>query len=455
VVNAIYYACVSGILLIKFMFNVLNTKLKAYVQKKIVDYTKAYFAAHPEVKLVVVAGSVGKTSTKMAISTILGQKYRVRVHEGNHNMEFSAPLAILGIPYPEDVWSVKQWRKVFRAADARVLQPADVDIIVQELGADHPGDIARFGAYLRPDIAVITSITPEHMEYFQTMDAVAREELTAANFSKTAIINRDDIDGRYASYLTNPNVVTYGTSDAAEYHFSSQSFSLGTGRQGSFTAPEFPQPVAATINVLGEHSIRPAVAAAVVGVKLGLSPSEIASGLGLIKPVAGRMQLLHGTQNSTIIDDTYNSSPVAAKGAVETLLSLEAPQRIALLGSMSELGAVSAEEHVKIGKMFHPDDVDWVVTVGEEAQKYLMPAAHANGCQVKSFLSAVDAGAFVHGQLRPGGLVLAKGSQNGIFVEEAVKILLKHPEDNRLLVRQSPSWMAHKEAFFAQFTEGN
>lgn len=429
-------------------------KLKNYVKQKIEGYTKAYFAAHPEIRLVIVAGSVGKTSTKMAISTMLSQKYRVRVHEGNHNMEFSAPLAILGIPYPEDVWSIKQWRAVFRAADARVLQPTDVDVIIQELGADHPGDIARFGAYLQPDIAVITSVTAEHMEYFQTMEAVAREELTAANFSKMAIINRDDIDGQYANYLTNPNVFTYGTSSTAEYYFADQMFDLNKGHQGVLTAPELQQPIPATINVLGEHNIRPAVAAAVVGIKLGMQPADITNGLNQITPVAGRMKLLRGTQNSIIIDDTYNSSPVAAKGAIDTFLSLDAPQRIAILGSMSELGAVSAEEHTKLGKMFHPDDVDWVITVGEEAQKYLAPAAHSNGCQIKSFLSSVDAGAFAHGQLHPGGLVLAKGSQNGIFVEEAVKILLRHPEDNRLLVRQSPAWMAHKEEFFAQFAEG-
>ncbi len=434
--------------------SMFQKKLKNYVKQKIEGYTKAYFAAHPEIKLVVVAGSVGKTSTKMAISTMLGQKYRVRVHEGNHNTEFSAPLAILGIPYPEDVKSIKQWRNVFRAADARVLQASDVDVIIQEIGADHPGDISRFGTYLNPDIAVITSVTAEHMEYFQTMEAVAREELAAANFSKMAIINRDDIEGQYANYLTNPNVVTYGTSDTAEYHFSDQSFSLEQGHQGSFVAPEFPQPISATINVLGKHNVRPAVAAAAVGVKLGLSPAEIANGLNQITPVAGRMRLLPGTQNSIIIDDTYNSSPVAALGAIETFLGLESSQRIAIMGSMSELGAMSADEHAKIGAMFTPDNVDWLITVGEEAEKYLAPAAHHNGCQVKSYRSSVEAGAFAHAQLHPGALVLAKGSQNGIFVEEAVKILLRHPEDNRLLVRQSPAWMAHKEEFFAQFTEG-
>jgi UDP-N-acetylmuramoyl-tripeptide--D-alanyl-D-alanine ligase len=87
-----------------------------------------------------------------------------------------------------------------------------VDIIVQELGADYPGDIEQFGTYLKPDIAVVTAVTPEHMEFFKTMDAVAHEELAAANFSKLALINRDDIDGAYAQYLNNPNLDTYGTS---------------------------------------------------------------------------------------------------------------------------------------------------------------------------------------------------------------------------------------------------
>ncbi len=428
-------------------------KFKTYIKQKVEGYVKAYFAAHPEVKLVVVAGSVGKTSTKMAIATMLGQRYRVRLHEGNHNTELSAPLAILGVPYPEDVKSISQWRKVFRAAQLRVLQPPDVDVIIQELGADHPGDIAQFGAYLRPDIAVITSVTAEHMEFFRTMDAVAQEELSTANFSKYALINRDDIEGRYANFLTNPNVQTYGTSSAAEYHFESQSFNPEQGHQGVFTAAEFPQPITATIKVLGEHNLRPVVAAAVVGIKLGLTATEVANGLSKVTPVAGRMRLLPGTRDSTIIDDTYNSSPLAAESAITTFLGIEAPQRIAILGSMNELGSISAEEHTKLGKMFHPDDIDWVVTVGEEANKFIATAAHSNGCQVKSFLSSVDAGAFVHSVLRPGALVLAKGSQGDIFVEEAVKILLRHPEDNRLLVRQSSAWMAHKEEFFAKFTE--
>lgn len=430
------------------MFNGFRKRYKQKVQLKLEQAVVSYFTAHPEVKLIVVTGSVGKTSTKTAIATLLSQRYRVHMHEGNHNTEMSVPLAILNIPYPENVRSFSQWRQAIKAARARTLMPTDVDVIIQELGADQPGDIAAFGRYLRPYAAVVTAVTPEHMEFFKTLDAVAFEELQAANFSQFALINRDDIDGRYAEYLTNSNLDTYGTSAAAEYHFEEQNFRLDKGREGTFTGPEVPDGIGVTINVLGEHNVRPAIAAAAIGVKFNLTAADIKTGLEMIRPVPGRMNLLNGLNSSLIIDDTYNSSPAAAVSAVQTFYSIDTPQRIAIMGSMNELGDSSAAEHEKVGKLFHPDIVDWVITVGEEAEKYLAPAARSNGCQVKSFMNSVQAGAFAHSVLEQGALVLAKGSQNGGYVEESVKILLHNQADSSKLVRQSPAWMATKEAYF-------
>lgn len=430
------------------MFKGLQRKYRDNVQKKLEEAVVNYFGAHPEVKLIVVAGSVGKTSTKTAVATMLAQKYRVRLHEGNHNTQMSVPLAILGVPYPDNIKSFSAWRTAIKQANARILAPTDVDVIIQELGADHPGDIDHFGTYLKPDIAVITAVTPEHMEFFKTMDAVAHEELAAGNFSKLALINRDDIDGAYAQHLNNPNIDTYGTSSAAEYHFEQQDFTVEDGHVGKFVGNELPSGVSATIKVIGEHNLRPAVAAAAVGLKFSLTGEEIAAGLANIRPIAGRMNILRGLNGSTIIDDTYNSSPVAASSAVQTFYSMQAPQRIAIMGSMNELGDSSAAEHEKIGKMFHPDMVDWVITVGEEAGKYLAPAAHAQGCQVKSFQNAVQAGAFAHSVLDKGALILAKGSQGDVYCEEAVKILLLDQTDIAKLVRQSPAWMATKEEYF-------
>jgi UDP-N-acetylmuramoyl-tripeptide--D-alanyl-D-alanine ligase len=431
------------------MFKGLQQKYKLRVKKKLEQAVVAYFTAHPEVKLIVVTGSVGKTSTKTAIATMLSQKYRVRLHEGNHNTDMSVPLAILGVPYPDNIRSFFAWHDVIKAARARILAPTDVDVIIQELGADQPGDVAAFGQYLKPYMSVVTAVTPEHMEFFKTLDAVAHEELTAANFSQLALINRDDIEGRYAEYLTNPNLDTYGTSAAAEYHFEEQDFTLEKGHVGKFVAPEIPAGVQASVQVIGDHNVRPAIAAAAVGVKFGLNADEISKGLGAIRPVPGRMNMLRGLNGSMIIDDTYNSSPIAASSAIQTFYGLQAPQRIAIMGSMNELGESSAAEHEKIGRMFHPDMVEWVITVGEDAGKYLAPAAHSQGCQVKSFTNAVQAGAFAHSVLdQQGSLILAKGSQNGGYVEEAVKILLVDQSDASKLVRQSPAWMATKEAFF-------
>ncbi|MFZ2126533.1 MAG: Mur ligase family protein [Candidatus Microsaccharimonas sp.] len=421
---------------------------KFIIRSKLEGYVKKYFKKHPEVKLVIVTGSVGKTSTKIAIGTVLAERFRVRLHEGNHNSEISAPLAMLGIDFPESLRSFGSWLTAFKAAKQRIKDPADVDVIIQEVGTDGIGQVPHFGKYAHPDVAVVTAVSPEHMEFFKTLDAVAAEELSAANFSKTALINRDDIDGKYAADLTNPNISTYGTTDAAEYHFIEEDFSIEDGFKGKLVAKEWEEPLEVTLKVMGEHSIRSAVAAAAVGVKIGLTYDEVKRGLGKIRAVKGRMNMLRGFEKSIIIDDTYNSSPLAAVSALQTLYSLDAPARIAVLGTMNELGATSAAEHEVLGKLCDPNLLTHVVTVGEEAEKYLAPAARANGCHVVSFRSALEAGAFVHKSLEPGAAILFKGSQGNVYLEEAVKMVLHSTDDESQLVRQSAHWMKIKQKFF-------
>lgn len=426
---------------------------KSYIQKKLENYVRQYFAAHPDVKLVAVSGSVGKTTTKTNIARVLSGRYRVRMLEGNHNTHLSAPIAILGIDYPENVRSIFSWLAVLRAAKLRVKQPADVDVIVQELGSDKPGDLAQFAAYLRPAIGVVTGVTPEHMEFFSSIEKVAEEELATANFSQIALINRDDIEGRFANFLTNRAIDTYGTTSAAEYRFEIDDFTLENGYTGRVIAPEFKEPVSATVRVFGEHTLRPAMAAVAVAVKLGLSAQDIVQGLASIAPVPGRMNILRGVKHSTLIDDTYNSSPAAAAAAMQTLYAQQAPQRIAILGSMNELGASSQEEHQKLGNLCDPNLLAWVITVGDEAERYLAPHAKARGCQVKSFKSALDAGAFAHSVMEDDALILVKGSQGDIYLEEAVKILLHETSEDQALVRQSPAWMKRKNDFFSSLQQ--
>ncbi len=432
------------------IFAMIVGMLKGFIQKRLENYVRAYFAKHPEVRLVIVTGSVGKTSTKTNIARMLSQKLRVRMQAGNHNTEMSAPLGILGIDYPENVRSILSWLAVFRATKKRINDPADVDVIVQELGSEHPGEIPHFGTYLRPYLAVVTGVTPEHMEFFGSIEKVAEEELTAINFSENGLINRDDIDGRFASFITNANIDTYGTTSAAEYRFEIDDFSLEHGYSGYVVSSDFPETIEATIRVVGEHSLRPVIASVVVGLKFGLSAEEIAAGLGAVEPVAGRMNILRGQDESILIDDTYNSSPAAAEAALRTLYGLDAPQRIAVLGSMNELGADSQLEHEKLGDLCDPNLLAWVITVGDEANRFLAPRARARGCQVKSFISPLDAGAFVHSVLEKDSVVLLKGSQGNIYLEEATKMLLHSTDDDRWLVRQSQQWMKIKNDFFSK-----
>lgn len=425
------------------------TMFKQLIRQKLESYVYEYFKKHPEVKLVVITGSVGKTSTKRAVATLLSQKYRVRMHEGNYNSDMAAPLAMLGIEYPENIRNPLEWLAVFKAAKLRIAQRTDVDVVIQELGTDRPGDIAHFGKYLKPDLAIITAVTPEHMEFFGTLDAVAKEELSVSSFSGYTLINRDDIDGKYADFETNPNFSTYGLTPQAEYRLENQGYNLNRGYNGLIVTPGQP-PYMVQANVIGEHSLRPVIGAAAAATILGLNKQEISEGVAAIKAVPGRMNLLPGIDGTTIIDDTYNSSPAAAEAAMRTLYTFDlAPQRIAVMGSMNELGATSQNEHEKLAQLCDPNTLGWLVTVGGEANKYLAPAARARGVQVKECENAIAAGEFVRSVTEPGAVILVKGSQGGIYLEEAVKILCLMSRDVEL-VRQSSAWMNIKDEFFSQ-----
>ena len=415
-----------------------------HIRKKLAKYVRLYFQAHPEIKVVVVDGSVGKTSTRVRLAEVLAQKYRVRMELENDDSDIGVLLLMLGLPYPEDLSSYSEWRGIFKRAEAAVKAPADVDVIIQELDADHTSRISHFNQFIIPDIAVITAVSPIHMDAFKTVEGVAQEEMSAANFSKMAVINRDDVDGeKYGALLTNPNIVTYGNNSEANYSFVAQDFEAGGGYVGYFETPGIGQ-IAAKVNVVGEHNLRPVIAAVAVGAKMGLSRNEIEAGIARVKPLQGRLNVLRGMNESLVLDDTFDSSPATVTAALKTLYGVAAPARIAVFSDLVELGEMSEAEHKRIGEMCDPNMLSWVVTVGEESEKYLAPAARARGCQVKSFREAVEAGGFVSSVIEKGAVVLFNGAAS-MFLEEAVKIVLHASEEELQLVRQSERWMEKKQ----------
>lgn len=422
---------------------------KFIVQYRLEQLVKKYFRTHKDVRLVVVAGSVGKTTTKFAIAEVLSQKFRVRFQEGNYNSEMSVPVSLLGVEYPSDIRSVSQWMKVIKAMKTKISQPSDIDIIVQELGTDRIGQIPHFGKYLKPDIAVITAISPEHMEYFHDMQNVAKEELSVAEYSKQALINGDDIDPKYQLMINNPLVSTYGLASSNHYFFSLDEFNLDKGYKGAVEGVEISGNIPTDLMVFGAHSIRTVVAAAAVGIKFGMSPDDISKGMTRVKPVPGRMNVLPGINGIKIIDDSYNSSPLSVKLALQTLYNLTGDSKVAVLGDMNELGASSEQEHLNVGKLCNPKNLKMLVTVGKNAQELIATTAAANGCKVKSFKTSKEAGSFLVSNLPHNSIVLFKGSEGGIYLEEAIKPILLHSSLDSQLVRQSSVWLERKEKFFA------
>lgn len=375
-------------------------------------------------KVIGVAGSIGKTSTKLAIASVLQNGFRVRYQEGNYNDLVSVPLVFFGQKLPS-LFNPLAWMIVFWQNEKQLRSAYPFDVVVVELGSDGPGQIARFKSSLKLEIAVITAITPEHMQSFKTLDNVANEELSVQSFATLMIANKDLCDDKYISGL--PQMLTYGIKNQADYTYEK----LGIAKK--------PESLAEQYSVL---------AAASVAYKLGLQQDKINAAIIGVRPFAGRMQKLAGVNNSTIIDDSYNSSPDAVKMALDELYSISASQKIAVLGNMNELGDYAAQAHEQVGDYCDPKQLEMVVTVGPEANQFLGKAAEAKGCRVERFDNPYKAGEFIRPQVKPGAVILVKGSQNKVFAEETIKSLLANPADSSKLVRQEAHWMDIKRKAF-------
>lgn len=390
-------------------------------------------------RVIAVAGSIGKTSTKLAVAHVLGGGKRVLYQNGNYNDRLTVPLIFFEQTEPS-IFNIWAWLRLLRSNGRKIRRSYPYDFVVVELGTDGPGQLGAF-AYLRPEIVVVTAVAPEHMEYFHDLGTVAAEELSVSRYAQRLLLSHDAIDAKY--YRDIPHV-SYGA--GGDY----QSISKSRGLKGQTVELQLPgeRSLSVAVPVLGKQGTAIVLAATAVADAAGLSEGAIKQGLETLPPTAGRMQILAGIKQSTVIDDTYNASPVAVAAALDVLYVQKAPQRIAILGSMNELGDTSRDAHTQIGTYCDPKKLAYVVTVGVDAKKYLAPAAKKAGCKVKSFLSPHEAGTFVARQLKSRAVVLAKGSQNGVFAEEAIKPLLNHKDDESRLVRQSAYWLKVKRSQF-------
>ncbi len=400
-----------------------------------------------------VSGAVGKTTTKIAIGTVLKEKYRVLVQPGSFNDEIGLPLACFNLELPGNIFNPFPWFRILAKMELQIHRPYPYDVLVIEVGTDAPGEIPRTLTYVQPDIGVVTAVAAEHMEYFGNLDAVAAEELALVAGSKRAVVNHDDIAEKYRRRYVDEapgEHYYYGLGKQGDYSFELATTDPVQGTTGTLLKNGHAKVVGITFGLYGRHSAKVAAAAYAVGDLMKLSPNQLEAGIQAIRPVAGRMNSLPGVNGAVIVDDSYNSSPEAAVAALEALNQVAgANRRIAIMGSMNELGEAGPRYHTEVGTACA--GVDLLVTVGELANKHLGPAAVKAGLDPRNWKPADSpyaAGEFLRLMLTAGDVVLAKGSQNGVFTEEAVKLLLADPADAAKLVRQSPTWMRLKARQF-------
>lgn len=400
--------------------------------------------------IVGVTGSVGKTSTKSAIASVLGAKFRVRADLKNYNNEIGVPLSIIGAETGGR--SLFAWMTVFMKALGLLLFRSleYPDILVLEMGADKPGDIAYLVSLAPCRVAVVTAVSPAHTEFFGSVENVRKEKgLLVSHLPPdgTAVLNADDPAVASMRDNTSAKVIMYGFSERADVRANDAVLSKEGGDRwvGMRCDVETQQERAALFipGAIGHHQVSAALAAAAVGLSFGLTLTDAALGLRSYRPPPGRGTLLSGIKQTLIIDDSYNSSPAAAHAALVALATFpSAKRRIACLGEMAELGPLSKEEHVRLGRRVAELHLDRLFTVGENAHVTADAARDAGlpAERIASFPSATEAGLAIQKDIAPGDVLLVKGSQVS-RTEHVVKELMAEPERaQELLVRQGPEW---------------
>lgn len=392
----------------------------------------SYIKKHKPVVIGVV-GSVGKTGTKRAIAHVLSAQKKVAWQDGNYNDLVTVPLVFFGQEEPS-LYNPFAWLATHFRMFGMLSNPG-ADVVVLELGTDGIGQIQAFGKFVKLDIAVVTAISHEHMENFENIEAVAKEELAVMDFADKVFVEEDVV--QYLSDTQRAHVKTYGSSNINDYWFQTQDdlVKLHTSKGVVSAHPK----------LHGQHQMSALIIASEIATQLNLKAENIAESVESLQSMPGRMNVLSGKQGSVIIDDTYNSSPSAVVEALDYLYEQPTTKKIAVLGNMNEMGSHSPDLHRQVADKCDPEKLDMVITIGQDANKYLAPAAEDKGCLVQQFDSPYKIGEFLASQDLSNTTILFKGSQNGVYLEEAVKLVLADNSDAKYLVRQSDYWLKRKQ----------
>jgi UDP-N-acetylmuramoyl-tripeptide--D-alanyl-D-alanine ligase len=352
--------------------------------------------------LIGITGSTGKTTTKEAIAHVLSKRFRVLKSEGNFNNHFGLPLTLLRLE-PEH------------------------DAAVIEMGMSHAGEIAALSKIAQPEIGVVTNVAPVHLEFFKSIDEIARakfELIESLPAGGTAVLNADD---EYVSQFGRDfhgKVVLYGLRSSADVRAENVKHHGAEGSTFDVVAGSCRQH--ASLQLVGEHNIYNALAAFAVGLDRGLTLSEAVGALVTLAPADKRGEVVK-LGNITIINDCYNSNPKALDAMVDALAAMPAKRRIVVAGEMLELGPAGEEMHRSSGRYIAEKKIDVLLGVCGLAQS-MVDTARKSGMRAEFLATPQEAGEWLVREAREDDVVLLKASR-GVKLEQALDYWKSHRAD--------------------------
>lgn len=361
----------------------------------------AFYREQLPVKVIGITGSVGKTSTKEFVASVLARKLSVHKTEGNFNNEIGLPLTVLQI------------REEHEAA-------------VVEMGISHFGEMHRLSEIAKPDVCVLTNIGQSHLEFLGTREGILKAKSEIFDFAApgaSVCINGDDDMLAGIRDVKGKRPIRFGLDTSNDIYADSI---VNQGLFGSRATIHTPQSgFEVSVPLPGEHMLYNALAATAVGKLFGLTNEQIAEGIAQVKPVGGRSHIIRGGEY-TVIDDCYNANPVSMEAALD-LLNTALTRRVAILGDMFELGENSDALHERVGKYAVEQGTDLIVCVGNEA-KHMYEAGEelrrkkGGRSQLRYFPTKEELHLCLPGLLKKGDTVLVKAS-NGMGFGSIVESL--------------------------------
>ena len=369
-------------------------------------------------RIAAVTGSVGKTTTKEILATLLGAKFRVLKSEGNLNNEYGLPLTLLR------------------------LEPEDKAAVV-ELGMSHRGELRRLAEIAEPEVGVVTRVAPVHLEFFVSIDeiALAKRELIEglAGPDSVAVLNADDPRVARFAEVARGRVLTFGCSAKAQFRAEKIQDRGAAGSEFELVSPG--ERASLALALPGRHSVENALAALAAASVWGIGAAEAANVLRNIRVGEMRGRLLPFAAGFALINDSYNSNPVALGAMIDLLTKTGKYQRrILAAGEMLELGPDSPRLHREAGRYAASQRLDCVVAVQGSAVQIVEGAVGAGmpASQAHFFADSSAAAEFFVGFVRPGDLVLVKGSR-GVKMERIVEALrAKYPLADEVAASAAP-----------------